>query len=408
MEKLINFLKKRVAPALNKINQYTWLVSIRDSFNQIMPFIYLASVLAMLTIPARGLQIDWWPDFWCFYDWAIGLIAPLVAFLIPFNLMEKNRLKKYRFIAGISGVTLYGITVAPGVISELTNGFERTVFGPAGLFIAVVTGIGAGMIIRYFGKIRLFKEDSSIPDFVRFWPEQLLPIAIVVCGGYLLVGVVGIDLARGINAIFNPLQFVTETFWGFLAIDLFIVILYSMGISAWVLTPLTTPLKLMAITANSIVGAANVFTSSFQYAYLCIGGTGCTLGLALWFLFSKSQRLSKLGKAAIVPSIFNINEPIVFGAVVWNPLLMVPMVLNSFVYCSIAWVGTKVFDFAPIPDLLFQFWYLPYPISTWLATGGSIAAVGLVLIIFLATTMVWYPFFKVYEKNCCQNENEEN
>ncbi len=390
---------------MTRINQNTWLVTIRDSFNQIIPFIYLASVLAMLTIPAQGMHIEWWPDFWCFYDWAIGLISPLVAFLIPFNLMEKNRLKKYRFVAGISGMTLYGITVAPEILAGLANGFERSAFGPAGLFVALITGTIAGMIIRALGKVRFFGEDSEIPDFVRFWPEQLMPIAIIVCGGYLMVGIAGIDLAGLINLVFSPLQFVTETFWGFLAIDLFIVILYSIGISAWVLTPITTPLKLVAITANSFAGASNVFTSSFQYAYMCIGGTGCTLGLALLFYFSKSKRLSKLGKAAIVPSIFNINEPIVFGAVVWNPILMVPMILNSVVYCSIAWMGTKMIGFAPIPELLFQFWYLPYPISTWLATGGSFTAVVLVMIIFLATALVWYPFFKIYEKSCCQNED---
>ena len=32
------------------------------------------------------------------------------------------------------------------------------------------------------------------------------------------------------------------------------------------------------------------------------------------------------------PAIFNINEPIVFGApVVWNPILMIPLCLNSII-----------------------------------------------------------------------------
>ena len=152
--------------------------------------------------------------------------------------------------------------------------------------------------------------------------------------GWVLIGILGFDLYNAVLNIFRPLQGFAETFLGFMIIQWLSTVLYSMGISAWILTPITTPIALAGIEANISSGAANVFTSSFGYAYLYIGGTGCTLALAIMLCFSKSQKLKALGRATVVPSIFNINEPVVFGAVAWNPILMIAMNLNTIVAVS--------------------------------------------------------------------------
>lgn len=36
-------------------------------------------------------------------------------------------------------------------------------------------------------------------------------------------------------------------------------------------------------------------------------------------LRSRSNRLKAMGRATLIPSIFNINEPVVFGVIAWNP-----------------------------------------------------------------------------------------
>ena len=42
----------------------------------------------------------------------------------------------------------------------------------------------------------------------------------------------------------------------------------------------------------------------------------------------KSQRIKKLSKLALVPGIFGINEPIVFGLpLVLNPAMLIPFML---------------------------------------------------------------------------------
>ena len=72
------------------------------------------------------------------------------------------------------------------------------------------------------------------------------------------------------------------------------------------------PILLVALTEN-IDGATNIFAGDFVNMYIFIGGAGSTLGLVLLMLFrAKSQQLKVLGKAAILPGLFNINEPVIF------------------------------------------------------------------------------------------------
>lgn len=407
MNKVMNWLETTFSPAMNKINHNVWILTLKDSVNQIMPLIFIGSIFSMLTLPGSIFGLEWWPNFWTPQGWTMGMVSLMIAFLLPFNLMEKVKLRRSRFIAGIAGVILFAITISPQLNADGAIGFGHSAFGAGGMFIAIVTGLIVGVIMKAFGQFSFFKEDSAIPDFVRSWFDQLLPLGTIVVLGWVAIDILGFDLYNTVLLVFSPLQGMAETFWGFMIIQLLYSILYSMGISAWVLTPITTPIMLAGIEANIASGAANVFTSSFGYAYLYIGGTGCTLALAIMMCRSKSKRLNALGKASIVPSIFNINEPVVFGAVAWNPAMMIAMVLNTFAVSGLAYLFTRCIPFGVIPKILFQLWYCPYPICTWMATGGSLTSVLLVVILFAVTVVLWYPFFKIYENQCVREEVEE-
>ena len=53
------------------------------------------------------------------------------------------------------------------------------------------------------------------------------------------------------------------------------------------------------------------------------------------FFFAKSKQLKALGKLGIIPALFGINEPILFGApVVMNPMLAIPDVYKRQMYDS--------------------------------------------------------------------------
>jgi PTS system cellobiose-specific IIC component len=321
--------------------------------------------------------------------------------------MEKKRLRKQRINAGMSGVILFLIIISPQVIADGQPGFSHSALGAGGMFVAIISGLFAGFVLNMFGKFSFFKEESVIPDFVRAWFDAMLPIGIVIIIGWLLVDLLKFDVYNSILAIFMPLQNVVETPWGFSLMMFIVCFLYSLGISTWVLTPVINPVLLTAIQANIDGTSQNLVTDPTIYsAYLWIGGIGCTMPLVFMLIRSKSKKLKALGTASILPTFFNINEPIVFGAIAWNPLLMIPMWLQGIILPLVVWFFTKIIAFAPIPMINFQMWYCPFPISTWLTTG-SISGILLMLIIFVISAAIWYPFFKTYEKQECEKELEE-
>lgn len=402
MNALIRWLEQSFAPRMNKVNNNVWVLTVKDSIMQILPFIFVGSVFVMLAI--LNDYVSWLPSFWTPFGWTMGLISLFVAFLVPFNLMEKKRLRKQRLIAGLSGVALFLIIITPQVVADGEPGFGHSALGAGGMFVAIIAGIFAGWVMSLFGKFTFFKESSAIPDFVRGWFDAMLPIAIIVVTGWLLTDLVHFDLYNTVLAIFMPLQNVMQTPWGFALIMFVYCFLYSMGISSWVLTPVTKPILLAAITANMAGTAANLVTSETIYsAYLWIGGIGATFPLVLMLMRSRSKRLKALGRASLAPAVFNINEPVVFGAIAWNPMLMIPMWLQGLILPLVVWLFTKVIPLAPIPAKLFDLWYTPFPLSTWLTTS-SFRAIVLAVLIFVLATAIWYPFFRAYEKQVVDAE----
>lgn len=413
MNNLINWLQNSFSPKMNKINNNVWVVSIKDSIMQTLPFIFLGSVFCLLAI-----LNDYFPNlpsFWTPFGWTMGKISLFVAFLIPFNLMEKKRLRKQRLIAGMSSLILFLIVVTPQVEFDKVIGFGHTSLGAGGMFIAIFCGIFTGYVMSLFGKFSFFKEDSVIPDFVRSWFDAMLPIAIIICTGWIVVLIMKVDLYNAVLSIFMPLSTFIQSPFGFILVMFIYCFLYSMGISSWVLTPVTSPVFLAAITANIAMAQAgtataanlNLATSSTIYsAYLWVGGIGCTLPLVVMLIRSKAKKLSALGKACLVPSIFNINEPVVFGTIAWNPYLMIPMWIQGIVLPIVTYIFTKVIPFAPIPTLQFEMWYCPFPISTWITTG-SISGILLLVVNVIISATIWYPFFKAYEAQEIKALNEQ-
>ena len=190
------------------------------------------------------------------------------------------------------------------------------------------------------------------------------------------------------------------------------VIFYSMGISSWVFNAVTTPIFMVAIAENIEAVAnggvpMNIATSEavFTAALITMGGRGGTLPLNVLMLGSKSKKLKTMGKICIGPSLFNINEPLMFGApVVFNPLLMLPILINSIVGPTVVWL-TMHYGLLNIPSKMVQVGQIPAPFSSVMITGDW-RAVPVYIVLFILYLLTWYPFYKVYERQCVEEETQ--
>ncbi|CAM4247025.1 PTS system, lactose/cellobiose family IIC component [Weissella hellenica] len=153
--------------------------------------------------------------------------------------------------------------------------------------------------------------------------------------------------------------------------------------------------------------ATNIATQETLYAFSSMGGVGTTLALAVMMLIlSKSAQLKAIGKAVFVPSIFNINEPLMFGApVAFNPYLMIPMWINAIVVPSIVYFVMS-FGIVSIPTKSFLLWYVPYPLTSYLTTQDW-RAIIIAIIIFVVTWLIFLPFFKAYDNSLLKEEIAE-
>jgi cellobiose PTS system EIIC component len=199
----------------------------------------------------------------------------------------------------------------------------------------------------------------------------------------------------------------------FLLAIVFAQLLWSVGIhGAALVTGVMSPVYYTLAQQNAAAKAAglevpNIICQQLWDVYATIGGSGSTFAFALMLLFlAKSTQLKAISKSAIGPAFFEINEPILFGVpIVMNPVLMIPFILAPLASVTIAYF---VMDFGLV-DKAFAIapWTTPPIINAFLVTGDIKASI-LQLICFLVTGLIYYPFFKIWDRAKCKEEAAED
>ncbi|WRS30544.1 PTS transporter subunit EIIC [Actinomycetaceae bacterium MB13-C1-2] len=414
-------MNQKVVPFTNKVTRNPWVKAVQDSFLTILPFVLVGSFVTLIglvpEIPWVRENWTWWPDLSPISSFSFGLMGLILAFLIPYFAMENKGVQRTKLLAGATGIASYLMLAKPALVVDeetwaMSATFEFDRFGAGGVFVALVVGLLVGLIFFSSSKWSFFKKSSSLPDFIITWFDSLIPIAVVLGVSWLITFSFGFDAFAILGTIFSPLLSIGQSYPGFVLIVFITVFIYSFGISSWVMGPIIFPIMFAGIAENQAAVAAGlaptmINTQEVVYiGWIAIGGLGATLPLALMMLFAaKSKQLKAVGKAVIVPSIFNINEPVVFGApIAFNPILMIPMWINGLLLPLIVWPALH-FGMAPIPAEPFQIWYMPYPISTWLV-APAIGSLILFVIVVAVATAVWFPFFRVYDNQLLVREGK--
>ncbi|KUK34462.1 MAG: Phosphotransferase system cellobiose-specific component IIC [Caldanaerobacter subterraneus] len=119
---------------------------------------------------------------------------------------------------------------------------------------------------------------------------------------------------------------------------------------------------------------------------------------------TKSAQLKAVGKAAIWPGIFNINEPITFGMpIVMNPVMIIPFILAPIAAGLITYFAMAL-NLVARPYALIP-WTTPVLISGFLTTGDW-KAIILQIINFLVAGAIYYPFLKLWDNKKYEEEQQ--
>ncbi|WP_333652383.1 PTS sugar transporter subunit IIC [Lacrimispora sp.] len=407
MNGFMDWLSNSFAPTMNRFAQKPWIATLSSAMQKIIPFILTGSIIHLYNVVRS--YVPALPDLSWIIKFSFGMLGLLTAFMVANQAMEKLGHTKYTINAGLTAVSVFIMYIKPVIDQDgiFSVGFNR--FGPTGIIVGIVAGYIVSVIFNFVGKRELLSE-SNLPDFVIGWVQNIVPIFTCIGLSVFMVFKLDIDLFALILQLFSPIQGFGQTLPGFVLLIFLMTFFYTLGISHWLWNGVKTPIFMAGIAANIAaveagLPAVNIATNEavFTAGLITMGGMGATLTLNILMCFSKSKDLKTLGRMTLVPSIFNINEPIMYSApVVMNPLLMVPTWINSIVGPVVIWISMRG-GFLNIPSKMIQVGQIPAPISSIMITE-DFRAVFVYIFLFLLYLAIWYPFFKIYEKQKIQEE----
>ena len=95
---------------------------------------------------------------------------------------------------------------------------------------------------------------------------------------------------------------------------------------------------------------------------------------------------------SLVPGIFQINEPIIFGLpIVLNPIMIIPFILTPMVNILVGYFVTVIWPIMPTPAIGVP-WTTPGIINLFLGTGGNAVAAIVGVVCLAISVLIYLPF----------------
>ncbi len=411
---------------------------VRSAFVRIMPIILAGSLGVLLNNviahPDNGLAqfngFHWLTELQSIFSAVqfatMNFLAIYLVFAVAYSTAEELGADMPWF-SGMVGIASY-VTLIPTTQIFEVDGAETIVnnvvlarfTNAQGMFLSLIVGLASSMILHKLlssGKVSIKMPDSVPPNVSKAF-EVMIPTALIII--FFSVATFVFELLLDMNmfdAILNSMQqplnaamqhpigifimiFVAQAFW-------------MIGIhGAQLVSIVRDPVGFASLDANIYAfseGLAGtelpyVWTRAFWDVYSTAGGSGATLGLVIAIiLFARRKDTRMMGKLSLVPSLFNINEPLIFGLpIVLNPIFAIPFILAPIVASAIGYFFT-VFGWAS-PAFVLLPWTTPPFINAFLTTGSFGAVIAQFLGV-VATVVIYWPFMVIHER--MENKKEE-
>lgn len=136
---------------------------------------------------------------------------------------------------------------------------------------------------------------------------------------------------------------------------------------------------------------------SFFDLYVNIGGSGATLCMIIALFLSKEKSHRDFAKLALIPSLFNINEILIYGfPIIANLYMIIPFILVPIIFTIITYFAL-IFHVIPVIDSLTS-WISPTIINGFIGSKGNPKVFFWQLFLILIGTLIYGIFLRKYEK----------
>ena len=270
-------------------------------------------------------------------------------------------------------------------------------------FPALAKALGTSGLFLAMGLALLSVDAIALARF-RLGPVTgtLVGAASPVALAFLLRAL-GISLTGALDALIAPLGNLGDSLSALLIITFIETLLWTVGIHgpallAAVVLPVYIHLQLQNTEAFDHHQPLPHIVTVSTFLFIFPGGAGATLPLVLMLLRSKNKRDKRTALATVGPSLFNTNEPLMFGLpVVLNPYLGAPFVIAPLVLAIVTWEAMNLgLVGKPV-------WYLPstipLPFSVFFATNKDWRAVALAALNLVLAALIYLPFVRLYARH---------
>lgn len=414
---MMDKLEKILMPMAEAIGRNKYLIAIRDGFLVSTPLLIVGSIFLLLA----NFPIQAWTDFIANVQIGSSNLATLLSkqsdatftIMAIFATMGIGySFAKQLKTSGIFGAAVslmswfilmpYSITGsisamfdANGAAMEVVEGAKATVtgvdlgwLGAKGIFMGIICGLVSVHVYAWVEKKGwVIKMPAGVPPTVVQSFAALIPAGIVMTMFFVINT---IFVACGTDAftfIFTflqtPLLGLGDTLGAMVIAYIFLHLFWFFGVNGGsvvgaVFNPILQTLALenlnlyreVGVQGYTVANGAHIISQQFQDLFATWGGCGSTLSLLIaMLLFCKSKRITELGKLALIPGFFGINEPIVFGLpIVLNPSIIIPFVLVPTINIVVSYAAMAIGLFPPCNGINIP-WTMPIFFSGLLATN---------------------------------------
>jgi len=433
---MLKWLEKVLMPLAESIGKNKYLISIRDGFLVSTPLLIVGSLFLLIAnfpIPAwtnwlESVKING-STLAAYFgkpaDATFSIMAIFAVLGIGYSFAKQMKTNPI-FGAAVSIMAWflimpYGVTgkvqikgVSDPVQVFLGGGLPLGWVGAKGIFIGIISAFLAVHIYSFAErKGWIIKMPAGVPPTVVQSFAALIPAGLVITVFFVINLFFGFFKTDVFTIVFKflqlPLMNLGDTLGAMITAYIFLHLFWFFGVNGGSVVGAVYNPILQTLTAENLeffktgVGQGHIISQQFQDLFATFGGCGSTLSLLIAMIFfCKSKRIKELGKLALVPGIFGINEPIVFGLpIVLNPTMLIPFMLVPTLNIIISYFAMSL-KLVPICNGVNIPWTTPIIISGFLATnwvGALLQAALLILGVF-----IYMPFIKIMDK---QYINEE-
>ncbi|MBC5806562.1 MAG: hypothetical protein DLM53_04395 [Candidatus Eremiobacter antarcticus] len=376
-------LEDRLFPVLRRFADEPHLAAIRDAV-QIAFYAFGAwTVIAFFLLPPGPLL----ERFFSAYHIGFGFMGIALAAVLPDRLACRFG---YNRIAGIAlGLSAFLFSLPANALHQPFESFLGQI-SASSLFLALIVGVVTSECLRVaYQRIR----------------NEVAALAVGIAAGIAIFGgltLAHVDIGRLLISLIAPLISLGDTLPALLIVVFLQTLLWSAGIHGPAfLAAITTPVYLRALDENAQALLHHQtpphIVTIMIFLFIYPGGSGATLPLAFLCLRTRVARLRRLGVASLLPSVANVNEPLIFGVpIVMNPGLVLPFIGIPLVLATLTFTAeslglvrhTAVWLPGAIPSL----------VGAWLTTKGDWRALVLICLNVGLAFAVWTPFFRAFER----------